>query len=98
MFHLRRILVAGLALSCLWAAGCASSLVAPVTPPPPQAETIPNAPSDDHVWIPGHWIPQVGGYLWKAGYWALPPHPGAKWVPDKWSPGQTTPDVRGHWE
>jgi hypothetical protein len=37
-------------------------------------------------------------YIWKSGAWVIPPRPGARWVPDKWSPGYTTPDVPGHWE
>ncbi len=70
----------------------------PVTPPPPLKETIPDAPSDQDVWIPGHWIWRSGYYVWSPGAWVIPPRPGAKWVPDKWSPGYTTPDVPGHWE
>jgi hypothetical protein len=89
--------LAALALSCFWAAGCASN-VAPVTPPDPPKESIPDAPADNYVWMPGHWIPESGGYLWSPGRWAIPPRPGAKWVPDKWSPGKTTPDVPAHWE
>jgi hypothetical protein len=97
--HGRRILFAGLALSCLWAAGCASK-VAVVTPPPPLTERIPDAPSDSagYVWIPGRWLWRHGGYIWAQGHWALPPYPGAVWVPDQWSPGRSAPDVLGHWK
>lgn len=72
--------------------------VKPVTPPAPLRETIPDAPSDQHVWIPGRWIWQDAYYIWSPGHWVIPPRPGAKWVPDKWSPGYTTPDVPAHWE
>ena len=70
----------------------------PVTPPAPLPEKIPDPPSDEYVWIPGHWIWRGQYYLWRPGRWAIPPRPGAKWVPDKWSPGNTTPDVPAHWE
>ena len=111
MAHRRKIWVAGVALCCFWAAGCwqpmpqqypsevvGSPGVKPVTPPPPLQETIPDQPSDEYVWIPGHWLWQNGYYRWLPGHWVIPPRPGAKWVPDKWSPGYTTPDVPGHWE
>ncbi len=120
MSHVRKMRIAGLALGCLWAAGCASlykpvpqkvtpTVVVPpprgaditwmpVTPPPPLHENIPDAPSDQYVWIPGYWVWQGNHYIWATGRWAIPPHPGAKWVPDKWSPGYTTPDVPAHWE
>jgi hypothetical protein len=91
------MLMVVLALSSLWAPGCASN-VAPVTPPPPLTERVPDAPADDYVWIPGRWIWRGGGYLWAPGHWAVPPRPGARWVPDKWSPAKTTPDVPAHWE
>ena len=115
----RKMLFAGLALSCLWATGCASlwepvpqkvvpTVVSeprgaditwmPVTPPPPLHENVPDAPSDQYVWIPGYWIWRSHSYIWSPGRWAIPPRPGAKWVPDKWSPGNTTPDVPAHWE
>jgi len=68
------------------------------TPPAPLKESIPAKPGDDYVWIPGRWIWRERSYIWNLGHWALPPHPGAKWVPDKWSPGHTTPDVPAHWE
>jgi hypothetical protein len=70
----------------------------PVTPPPPLKENIPDPPSDQHIWIPGRWVWRGNHYIWLRGHWTLPPHPGAKWVPDKWSPGCTTPDVPAHWE
>lgn len=120
MTHIGKIPAAGLAVICLWAAGCSAlwrpvpqkvvpTVIVPpppgvkitwmpVTPPPPLKENIPDRPSDEYVWIAGRWIWRDNYYIWSPGHWAIPPHPGAKWVPDQWSPGCTTPDVPAHWE
>jgi len=47
-----------------------------VAPPP--------APSHRHVWVEGEWVPNGSTYVYKAGYWELPPRPHARWA-------------RGHW-
>ncbi|MBS1524351.1 MAG: YXWGXW repeat-containing protein [Bacteroidetes bacterium] len=47
-------------------------------PPPPPA------PSPRHVWVEGEWVPGGGTYVYRPGYWVLPPRPHAIWT-------------RGHW-
>ena len=50
--------------------------------PPATAEVGPNinAPSHDHIWLPGCWIWQQNHYAWRPGYWA-PMQPNWDWVP-----------------
>lgn len=55
----------------------------PANPPPARVEVVPAQPDVTFVWIPGCWEWR-GGWVWVAGRWAPPPHPGAFWV-------------RGHW-
>ena len=60
-------------------------------PPPPR-------PSPAHVWVEGEWVPNGGTYVYKAGYWSLPPRPHAMWVRGHW---RQTPRgwvwKPGHW-
>ncbi|MGN6638029.1 MAG: hypothetical protein ACTHJ8_03900 [Mucilaginibacter sp.] len=58
----------------------------------------PPAPSPRHVWVSGEWVPSGGTYVYKQGYWELPPRPRAVWVPGHWRHfrhGYAW--VRGHW-
>ncbi len=50
-------------------------------PPPPRIVRVrPVAPGPDYLWIDGYWYPDGGHYRWHAGYWTLPPYPGAHWI------------------
>ena len=49
-------------------------------PPPPRVLAAPVAPGPGYVWVGGYWYPVGGHYRWHAGYWSLPPYPGARWV------------------
>lgn len=44
----------------------------------------PNRPSPGHVWVAEEWTWQNGGYVYRPGYWALPPRPRAVWVAGHW--------------
>ena len=43
-------------------------------------------PRFDAVWIDGFWTfdMRTRAYVWVQGYWAIPPHPGAIWLPGFW--------------
>ena len=49
-------------------------------PPPVQVEVMPASPGVAFMWVPGAWV-WHGRWVWEAGRWSRPPHPGAHWVP-----------------
>lgn len=55
-----------------------------VRPAEPVRIAPPPAPSRAHVWVEGEWETREGRYVYKPGYWVLPPRPHARWI-------------RGHW-
>ncbi|RMF52050.1 MAG: hypothetical protein D6746_17105 [Bacteroidetes bacterium] len=55
-------------------------------PPRVRREVQGHRPSHRHVWIPGHWAWERGRFVWRSGYWAVPPRPGAVWVAAHWVP------------
>ena len=68
--------------------------------PPDSLEQGPNteAPSEQHIWIPGCWVDQGGDYLWRAGFWS---HGNDDWiwVPQRylWRPSGCI-FVPGYWD
>ena len=74
-----------------------STVVVQQPPPPPPVETVVVAPGPDFVWISGEWV-WSGGWVWRAGYWGLPPHGHAVWVPGRnWHDNRGWHVERGHW-
>jgi len=78
------------------------SVVAPVTmregPPPPRHEMRTPPPSDQHIWIEGHWAARNNRQEWLGGHWALPPGPGYGWEPARWDrDGDHYAFREGHW-
>ena len=70
-------------------------------PEPPQSvEAGPNidAPSADHVWIPGVWVWNDGRYAWRPGYWVMG-QSNWMWVPAHytWCPNGYV-YVNGYWD
>jgi hypothetical protein len=51
-------------------------------PPPLIAETIPVSPGIGFVWVGGGWVWR-DHWVWEAGRWQRPPHPGAVWYPHR---------------
>jgi len=41
-------------------------------------------PSRRHKWVSEEWTPSGGTYVYKAGYWAVPPRPDAYWMKGHW--------------
>jgi len=66
-------------------------------PPPPPPAHIPPPWARPHrtaVWIPGHYEPVNGRWVWYAGYYGYPPRPGMTWIPGHYRHGYWHP---GHW-
>lgn len=56
-----------------------------VAPPAPLREAQPPAPEQGHaVWIPGFWIWERTGFVWRSGHWEEPPREGMTWVAPRW--------------
>ena len=53
------------------------AIVAPMPPPPLQAELVPAAPFVSAVWVPGRYVRANPGYHWRAHHWEL--RPGGGW-------------------
>jgi hypothetical protein len=60
----------------------------------------PGRPDRRYVWVSEGWDSRGGHYSYKPGVWALPPHPGAYWVPGHWAKYQYRPGYKwfpGYW-
>ena len=66
-------------------------------PPPPPVQPVVLAPGPGYVWVGGEWL-WNGRWVWRAGYWSLPPYPHAVWVGGHWGSGPHGWYRRpGHW-
>ena len=55
-------------------------------------------PGPAHVWIGEEWREEGHVYKYEGGHWAVPPHPGARWVPGHWAHERRGEFwIRGHW-
>jgi hypothetical protein len=85
------VVAAALALTTGALAGCGAyydtgaypEAVEPA-PPDPLVEEIPPPPAAAYVWVPGYWYWGGNTYLWSAGYYAMPPAPGHRYVRSGW--------------
>lgn len=50
----------------------------------PVHEVRPVRPTREHVWVSGEYVPNGGTYVYKPGYWAVPPRPHQVWVTGRW--------------
>ena len=55
-----------------------------VRPAEPVRVAPPPAPSRNHIWVEGEWEERGGRYVYKPGYWVVPPHRHARWTPGHW--------------
>jgi len=55
-----------------------------VRPAEPVRVAPPPAPSRNHIWVEGEWEERGGRYVYKPGYWVVPPHRHARWAPGHW--------------
>lgn len=57
------------------------------------------APSPRHVWVSGEYVWRGDDYMYKEGYWAVPPRPGFRWIPGHWQETRRRGWrwIPGHW-
>jgi hypothetical protein len=68
-------------------------------PPPLRLEIVPDAPTAEYTWVPGHWRHRDGAWLWVPGEYRQRPHVGAVWIDGKWAPhGRGWTWVEGRWK
>ncbi|HEY3395137.1 MAG TPA: hypothetical protein VGK58_20725 [Lacipirellulaceae bacterium] len=87
-----------------WTAGFwvseAAEVIEYLPDPPETLEIGPQieAPSQDHLWVPGIWRYQDARYVWRPGYWTVA-QPGWVWVPSRyiWCPSGYV-FVNGYWD
>jgi hypothetical protein len=60
------------------------AIVVTDAPPPPIVEETVIAPGPGYVWVGGGWV-WADHWVWRRGYWAQPPRPGAVWVPGRYA-------------
>ncbi len=53
-------------------------------PPQERVEVVPERPSQDVVWVGGHWAPNGNDYAWQQGRWERPESGKKEWVKGKW--------------
>lgn len=71
----------------------------PPTPTSQPYETVPPRPSNNSVWLAGHYAFNGSSYDWVPGRWEIPPAGATRWMPPAWQPqGTGYVYVRGHWE
>jgi hypothetical protein len=74
--------------------------VAPVAPPPMEAEVVPTAPAPDLTWKPGHWVwnLEARNYEWVKGSYVERPAHMVSFTAGRW---ERRPDgwvwIDGHW-
>ncbi len=67
-------------------------------PPPPVAEHPDRMPGRGYAWVPGYQRWDGRSFHWEHGRWALPPRPGAQWMPGRWVQGRDGWRwLPGHW-
>ncbi len=53
-------------------------------PPKARFERRTVAPSDQYVWVDGHWEYRNDDWRWVAGSWQLRPNEKTQWIPGQW--------------
>ena len=100
MKSLKKFLFAFIVVSVFAITESKAQIVVSIRPPRPRGVVIvrPPRPSPAHVWVSEEWTPAGGTYAYHAGYWAVPPRPGAIWIAGHWRNTRGGSIwIAGHW-
>ncbi len=81
---MKRILVIVLLTLVVFPAAALAQAVIRLGPPPPIVERPGPLPGARYVWIPGYYRWNGHNYIWVRGRYAIPPRPGAVWIPSRY--------------
>jgi hypothetical protein len=73
--------------SALFFEGCGGTHVgmyATSAPPPIRIESRGYAPGPGYYWVPGNYLYNSGGYVWRPGRWDRPPAGRHRWDNGRW--------------
>ena len=77
---------------------CEAQFVVRVRPNLPVITLRTASPSTRHVWVAGEYVYRGNNYVYKEGYWALPPQSGFRWVEGHWKATRRGWRwIHGHW-
>jgi len=99
MKNIKKILFVFLAVSLFAVANSNAQIVVNIRPNRPErVAPKPPRPSSRHVWVDEGWTIQGNKYVYRPGYWAVPPRGKKAWVAGRWSTrGKVNVWVEGHW-
>jgi hypothetical protein len=102
MKKVSKILFLAFSVSLFAAASSNAQIEVSIRPVRPRTVVITNrppAPSRRHIWVSEGWVVRGGRYVYRPGYWALPPRGRAQWIPGHWrdTPRRGSVWVEGHW-
>src|ERR1700743_3416708 len=101
MKKLSKVLFLALSVSLFTAASSHAQIEVRVRPVFPRTRVVvrPPAPSRNHVWVSEGWKVQGNQYVYRPGYWALPPRGRHQWVAGHWkdTPRRGSIWVKGYW-
>ena len=97
-----RILFLGLAFTAFAAVKSNAQIEVSIRPEVPREYVVvrrPPPPSPRHVWVEAEWKGVHGHYVYRPGFWDVPPPGYHAWVKGYWmeTPRHGNVWVRGHW-
>jgi len=101
MKKLKKVLFLSMAFSAFAIASSQAQVIVRVRPVRPATVVVtrPPAPSPRHVWVSEGWTPRGNTYVYRAGYWAVPPAHHRVWVDGHWAHRHGGDYwIGGHWD
>ena len=102
MKKLNRLFFIAFALMTFGAVKSFAQIEVSIRPAVPREYVVvrrPPPPSPSHMWVEAGWRWDGARYVYRPGYWAIPPRPRAVWIPGHWRETRRHGAIwiEGHW-